>query len=54
MEMFDNHIRELVNGESIRIRFTDRMKNSSFLKKLKQEEVYQNRKTSCGGILLQT
>ena len=21
MEMFDNHIRELVNGESIRIRF---------------------------------
>ena len=35
MEMFDNHIRELVNGESIRIRFTERMKKQLFSEKAK-------------------
>ncbi len=33
--MIDNHIKELVNGESIRIRFTDRMKKQLFSEKAK-------------------
>lgn len=33
--MTDKHIQELVNGESIRIRFTDKMKKQLFSEKAK-------------------
>ena len=39
--MNEKNVQELVNGESIRIRFTDRMKKQLFLKKQKPERVYQ-------------